>query len=194
MENNKLNQTPAKRGVSCRTENLFSSKLLNRSFSLGLLLSVLCFVSAVGYLFYFLITTNSALDKFLKTPPQTPLTGDYLGDVLFAKMFMARISLFACGAFIGLAFGFLGFSLFLLGFKGEMNVEATMEKASVKVARMTPGVFVMLCSAILIGICVTKKPEMSINRGYEKPVGKSKNLNQSDEVPLPSPPSNWEKP
>jgi hypothetical protein len=78
---------------------------------------------------------------------------------IVARMMVAKMCLISCGIHVGMSFGFLGFALFLLGVKGEMDVNAKSEGYQVKIARISPGVFVILCAAILIGVCVTQKME-----------------------------------
>jgi hypothetical protein len=55
-----------------------------------------------------------------------------------------------------MAFGFLGFALFLLGIGGSIDAEAAGGAAvRIQVAKISPGAFVMLCAAILVGLCAT---------------------------------------
>ena len=43
----------------------------------------------------------------------------------------------------------------ILGIKGEMDLDAGSESYKVKIARLSPGVFVILCATVLIGVCAT---------------------------------------
>jgi hypothetical protein len=57
---------------------------------------------------------------------------NFLGVAMTARLTMADVGLNSCGVFAGLSLGFLGFALFLLGIKGEMDVRASSERYSGK--------------------------------------------------------------
>jgi len=57
------------------------------------------------------------------------------------------------GIICGAAFGFLGFALFLLGAKGDMDAAFQDSQHKVQLERMAPGSFVIFIAAILIGVC-----------------------------------------
>lgn len=142
-------------GSSQVGESLFPSWLLTIGFLAGLLFAGICLVSGILYLFQFSDATNTAIDSLLKTYEKPQMNPDILAHGINARMIMARFSLLSCGVYVGMSFGFLGFSLFLLGIKGEMDVQARSETYQVKLARISPGIFLMLCAAILVGVCVT---------------------------------------
>lgn len=131
----------------------FPQWLLNTGFVCGLLLAGACLVFSAFYLYYFLTNTSAAIENMLKAGESSLLPTDVIGLGINARMVMARIALHSCGVFVGMAFGFLGFSLFLLGIKGEMDLDAGAESYKVKIARLSPGVFVILCATVLIGVC-----------------------------------------
>lgn len=131
----------------------FPQWLLNTGFVCGLLLAGACLVFSAFYLYYFLTNTSAAVENMLKAGESSLLPTDVIGLGINARMVMARIALHSCGVFVGMAFGFLGFSLFLLGIKGEMDLDAGAESYKVKIARLSPGVFVILCATVLIGVC-----------------------------------------
>jgi len=153
----------------------FDKRILNIGFLTALVLATVCLIASALYLNRYLASTNEGVEKILdyaiKVPgptagqtesapaPATPPSKEILDLAITARVAMARFTLLSCGVFIGMAFGFLGFALFLLGIKGEMDAEATTGKEgySVKLARLSPGLFVILCATLLIGVCMTRK-------------------------------------
>jgi hypothetical protein len=142
------------------SEVRFPQVLLNIGFLFALTVAAACLVMSSWYLFTFLEATNSGVESVLRTAqerPETPATVTQLG--ILARTAMARFALLSCGVSVGMGFGFLGFALFLLGIKGEMDVAAQSENAKIKIARMAPGVFVILCASVLIAVCITFRTE-----------------------------------
>lgn len=145
-------------------EGRFSQKVLNAGFFAALVLAGVCLVGSMVYLASFLYSTQAAMDDIL-TKAATTNVNFYLVELAVnARMVTARIALLSCGITVGMSFGFLGFALFLIGVKGEMDVEAQNEKYSVKIARMAPGGFVILCAVVLIAVCVTRSTPFSYTR------------------------------
>lgn len=138
---------------------LFPQKLLNVGFCAALVLAGACLITGALYLNTFLSSTNEGVQALLRGPDVLP--PDSLNMAINARLVMARMALLSCGVFIGMSFGFLGFALFLLGIKEEMSVAARSEHYFVKLARLSPGVFVILCASVLIGICVTRETPFS---------------------------------
>jgi len=137
------------------TEARFPQALLNFGFGFALFLAAACLTLSGWYLFTFLQATNSGVENLLRSALDNSTSPSVIQLSILARTAMARFALLSCGVCVGMGFGFLGFALFLLGIKGEMDVDAQHEKAQIKVARMAPGVFVILCATILIGVCVT---------------------------------------
>lgn len=134
----------------------FSRTVLNIGFAGALVLAAACLVLGAIYLYTFLRSTNGGIDQLLGNTANL-VSNDVLYIAINARLVMARVALLSCGIFVGMSFGFLGFALFLLGIKEEMNVDAHSEAYSVKIARMSPGVFVILCATILIGVCISRQ-------------------------------------
>lgn len=134
----------------------FPQMLLNVGFGLALLLAAGCLTLGAVYLYAFLKSTNAGIGD-LVTNAGSHISDGVLVIAINGRLVMARIALLSCGVFAGMSFGFLGFALFLLGVKEEMNVEGQSERYSLKVARLTPGLFVIACAAILIGVCVNRE-------------------------------------
>jgi hypothetical protein len=73
--------------------------------------------------------------------------------ILLAHASLWKFILQSCGIICGAAFGFLGFALFLLGAKGDMDAAFQDSQHKVQLERMAPGSFVIFIAAILIGVC-----------------------------------------
>jgi len=74
---------------------------------------------------------------------------------MLGRLMLVKMTLLSCGVFVGLAMIGLGFSLFLIGVRGELDLVARKEGFLIKISRLAPGLFVLLCAAVLIAICVT---------------------------------------
>ena len=148
-------KSPAKRRhTNAKAEaDSFPQWLLNSGFIIALLLACACLTLSGWYLNQYLVTTNTAVEKLFIQGTST--NTESLNNALHAQIALSRFTLLSCGIMVGLSFGFLGFGLFLLGVKGEMEAEGEYEKASFKFARMAPGVFVILCATVLVAICVS---------------------------------------
>ncbi|QDU05702.1 hypothetical protein V6x_54430 [Gimesia chilikensis] len=148
------------------TENSrFTRKILDFGFLTGVVIAGISLILSAVYLYCFLWTTSSSikmqLDKYKLIEEGSAEIAKQQAFILElainSEMVIARIALISCGVFVGMSFGFLGFSLFLIGVRGEMDVSAQTEKIQVKVARMSPGVFVITSSVILIAVCVNRE-------------------------------------
>jgi len=134
----------------------FPPLLLNIGFVVGLLLAVACFAIAAWYLVSFLLFGTETLQQIVPT-----LTPDN-NQPLAAHAYISRVLLQSCGLAVGMAFGFLGFSLFLLGVRGNIAASgAAGASISLQVARLSPGAFVMLCSTILVALCALQEVSLS---------------------------------
>jgi hypothetical protein len=140
----------------------FPQKLLNFGFCFALFLSVSCLALSAYYLHSFLVNTNSGLENLI-SGAGSQLKSDTLEVAIAGRVVMARLSLISCGVFVGVSFGFLGFALFLIGVRGEMDASAEYEHFKTKLARLSPGVFIILCATILIVVCITREIEF----GYD---------------------------
>jgi|GEM_PF-2445095 len=137
-----------------------TSRILLYSFAAAVLLAIGGFVVVAVYLFRYLNHAFSAFD----TSSMTQLSGMDPGKmqtILLARAGLWKFILQSCGIISGVAFGFLGFGLFLLGAKGDMDAAFDDSQHKVQLSRMAPGSFVILIAAILIGICSTKKVDLA---------------------------------
>jgi hypothetical protein len=133
----------------------FSVRVMNFGFVAGVVLAALCLVLSAYYLQQFLTATNEGVGDLLKQRPASADERSLITMGISARLVMARLALRSCGVFVGLSFGFLGFSLFLIGVRGVMSARGEYGDAKLTLARLSPGVFVIFCATVLIGLCVT---------------------------------------
>jgi hypothetical protein len=126
----------------------FPQHVLNVGFYVALGLSMACFLFAAIYLFEYLSITNSAVEQLSRRT----LTDERFFLEVLARLSVVRFCLSACGICTGLAFGFLGFSLFLIGVRSQMDVGAQHSGMAIQLSRIAPGTFIMLCSVVLIAL------------------------------------------
>jgi hypothetical protein len=150
-----------------RQTRLFSPRVLDTGFVCGLILASICLVAACAYLFLFEFDADAIVKSAAmgKVAPQ-PMLLDQVQLALEVHLYDAHILLLSCGIFVGLAFGFIGFSLFLVGAQG--NVDANVNapnNLSLSVARLSPGLFTILCASILVGLCATPDLGVTLKAG-----------------------------
>jgi hypothetical protein len=134
--------------------NSIADKLINFGFIIGLLLAVACLALSALYLYRFQSDIGrSVLDIVTKTNIDKPGIARF---AITGQMYLGRVTLLSCGVFVGMAFGFLGFSLFLIGVKGDVNAEGTQGPLTIKLERVSPGLLVIICATILIAMCATR--------------------------------------
>lgn len=165
-----ISQKPS-RGKAKQSRSMFSSKLLNAGFVFALVLSLLCLGLSVFYLFQYLNSANTGITQVLDkvATQQIKLETGQLEVLINGRLVMARLGLLSCGVLAGVSFGFLGFALFLLGIKETMNVSFDSVSYKANVARMSPGVFLVVIAAVLIGVCVSRETPFSYSIEEAKP-------------------------
>ncbi len=124
-------------------------KFIELGYKAGILLAFLGMIGSAIYLFVFI--TNS--------PDATLFDSEIKLLGLTADM---RLRLLSTAIFVGMSFGFLGFSLFLIQAKGDVDVDATSGDHKLKIARLSPGLFVILCATIIIILCATFKIDYTL--------------------------------
>lgn len=126
-------------------------------FVTGLILAIACLALSAYYLLSFERHANSAVEHVLASATRSNTSANQLYVMQFSlsvHMAIARTLLLSCGVFAGLSFGFLGFSLFLIGVDGAINAELQGRDAvKVSAAGLAPGAFVILCASVLIAVC-----------------------------------------
>lgn len=132
------------------------------SFSAAVLLSLAAFIAVGDYLFRYLHVAISAFDA-ANIQQLTSIDLNQLQDILLARTGLWKFILQSCGVMAGAAFGFLGFALFLLGVKGDMDAAYHDAHHKVQLTRMAPGTFVILMASVLVGFCSTAKVELDFD-------------------------------
>jgi len=138
-----------------------TSHIVLWSFVAAVVLAIAGFMVVAIYLFRYF---NHAVDAFA---PSTmgQLAGMHINamqSMLLARTGLWKFILQSCGIIAGVAFGFLGFALFLLGVKGDMDAAFDDSQHKVQLSRMAPGSFVLFIAAILIGLCSTKSVTLDL--------------------------------
>jgi hypothetical protein len=191
----------------------FSQVILNIGFLAALVMAGASFATGGVHLSTFLNRSTDSIGKLWQLadspgggagsakPAAARLTPDEMQVAIAAQVTVARLGLLSCAIFVGMAFGFLGFSLFLIGVREEMRVEAEHRSQTLKLTRLAPGVFVILCATVLIGVCATHTTRLDFSTTVGRPAtaGVSPvqslppvqaiddDLNELDKTPAPSP-------
>lgn len=180
-----------------------ASHIMLYSFAAAVLLAIGGFVVVAIYLFQYLhhsfdsfnTASLASLAQFTGNDPgansdaaETSLTK--LQDVLLARAGIWKFVLQSCGIMAGAAFGFLGFALFLLGAKGDMDASFKDSSHQVQLSRMAPGSFVILIAAILVGICSLNKVDLAFNPDTTE----TKTVTPGAAVSAPSQPQSFKDP
>ena len=151
-------ETPDAR-VKDSTDRL-ASHILLFSFAAAVVLAIGGFVVVTIYLFIYLSHAFKAFDPD-SIARFASMDVNKMQPILLARAGLWKFILQSCGIISGVAFGFLGFGLFLLGAKGDMDASFANSEHKVQLSRMAPGSFVILIAALLIGICSINKVELS---------------------------------
>ena len=117
-------------------------EFLRLGYRAGIVLAFLGLLGSAIYLFVFITTGPQAVD-FDSEIRLLGLTAD------------RRLRLLSTAIFIGMSFGFLGFSLFLIQAKGDVDVDASKDDYKINIAKLSPGLFVILCATVIIVVCAT---------------------------------------
>jgi hypothetical protein len=137
-------------------------RVLLGSFIAAVLLAVGGFVVVAVYLFQYLHHSFATFDTDSMNQ-LSKMDFDTMQSILLARAGLWKFILQSCGIMAGVAFGFLGFALFLLGVKGDMDAAYDDSRHKVQLTRLAPGSFVMLIAAVLIGLCCLFKVELKFN-------------------------------
>ncbi|MGF7148960.1 hypothetical protein FHS96_002602 [Sphingomonas zeicaulis] len=134
----------------------FSARILAAGFITGLILAIACLGLSSYYLISFENHSNAAVNGAI-VAAQRSLTPNEIHMIQYSlavHMYIARILLLSCGIFAGLSFSFVGFALFLIGIDGAIRLDAQGSGGTrYNVVGLAPGAFVILCAAVLIGLC-----------------------------------------
>jgi len=147
----------------------------------AIVLAFLSLLLSSGYLFYYLSKSPDARDI------TNPLTmASFNAD--------RRMTLISTAFFVALAFGFLGFALFLINAKGEIEGEGSMGDYKLKITKFSPGLVFIVCSTVIICVCGNFKINYTtdITTGgtghstFDKSVQDTKPYSQDDDLPTDS--------
>jgi predicted small integral membrane protein len=132
-------------------------KFLEWGYKTAIFLSLFALIASSAFLFYYLSKSN---------PEQ-------ISAATMAAYSAERLMvLLSTAIFVAMAFGFLGFALFLIQAHGEVSGSLEHGNTKVNIARMSPGIFVILCATVIILFAI------SSNMGY-----KQKNVINSEPAP-----------
>ncbi|MEQ9403124.1 MAG: hypothetical protein RIM99_06045 [Cyclobacteriaceae bacterium] len=127
-------------------------KFLEFGYKAGIVLAFVGIISSAVYLFVFIngMPDAASFDSEIR---------------LLGLSVDMRLRFLSTAIFVGMSFGFLGFSLFLIQAKGDVDVDASSGDYKLKIARLSPGLFVILCATVIIIVCATFKIDYSLNTG-----------------------------
>jgi hypothetical protein len=161
--------------------------LLRVGFFTGLFFAFLCLAFCVWYLVGYQAEAGSMV-KLVSESAKDPSLSEQqlwlLQNGLTVHMFTSRVLLQSCGVVAGIAFGFLGFSLFLLGLEGQTDVAVEDPRGlKVNIAKLAPGALILLVAAVLVGVCSTTRIPVSFDT-QSRPGTNGASLNaQSEQIP-----------
>jgi hypothetical protein len=147
----------------------FSRTVLNIGFLAALLLAAGAFLLAAYYLQRYADSTQAVVNQMLQTgyreKPLESANLELLQNGLGVHTYVARVLLVSCGMFVALAFGFLGFALFLVGASGDSNVQGEAQGLRLSLTSLAPGTITILAAAILAGICASRPLPVDLSFG-----------------------------
>jgi hypothetical protein len=116
-----------------------------------------CFFTASFYMYLFLSHTDTFLSNLLDKAANGLMKKETVDLLIYGRLVSSRLALLSCGVLAGLSLGLVGFCLFLVGAKGEIEATGENQLAKLHLTRLAPGALVLFCSVVLIGVCVTHK-------------------------------------
>jgi len=125
-----------------------SDKFLVFIYRGAILIGCLSLISSALYLFYYLF----------KSPPPDQIKLETMVSYNSER----RMALISTAFSIAMSFGFIGFALFIIDAKGDLEGSAQLPTTSFKVAKMSPGIFAILCATVIIIVCAKIKIEYNV--------------------------------
>lgn len=148
-------------------------KFLEWGYKTAIALSLFSLIASSSYLFYFLFKSN----------PQ-----DIKLETMVGFSAERRMVLLSTGIFVAMSFGFLGFALFLIQAKGDIEGSFEHQHTKINISRMSPGIFAMLCATVIIIFCITFKIEYRQQGSYkDTPATENTQGGANDIIPDPAP-------
>jgi hypothetical protein len=136
-----------------------TSRTLTALFFILLLMAFACLTGAAVYLYRFQEQLSDIPVSILAVKTESGLVARSLSQQevgALAVSYEKRIELLSTGVFVGLAFGFLGFALVVIGVRGDISAEGRHASLTVKLSHLSPGVLVIVAAVVLVGICTTR--------------------------------------
>lgn len=135
----------------------------------GITMGFSCLAVAAIYLFVYHQSNADAVNSALAKMEGKSLDTLRFDLTLKARLYTSGMALLSCGMFVGMAFGFLGFALFLLGVDGAIEVRAKSGGAEpdgtspgkgwgLQITQLAPGAFVILIAAVVVCFCASNRP------------------------------------
>lgn len=137
-----------------------AQRLVIASFVAALVVAMISFIGAATYLVIYLLHAFSMFGK-ITIAELSHVKLNHVQAILAARADSGKFMLQSCGVVSGMAFGFLGFALFVLGIKGDMDATIGNSEHKVQLNRVAPGAAVMFAAAVLIGFCSTHEVKLS---------------------------------
>ena len=135
--------------------------LIRYGFYAALFLAVICLAFTLYYINHYSDDTTNSFERHIpiylcaKDP-------NNLIAILGARTAQNKTLLQSCGVVAGIAFGFLGFALFLLGIKGTSDGAGGIEHFSFNFKRLAPGSLILLAAMALVGVSANHSIELNI--------------------------------
>lgn len=137
---------------------------MKRELVLGVTLASVCLLSALITLAWFMFLMSGTMeamseliDTLIKDPTQNASTLRY---AVAARIALTHESLVASGVMVGVAFGFVGFALFVMGITGAAEIEGKTRDYSFALKNAAPGLVLLVVAAVLIAVCISQRVEV----------------------------------
>jgi len=148
----------------------FSRRTLDIGFLSALVLAAVAFLLAGWYLSRFADSaqglTTMVVGVAQGDKPISAAGLELIQNSLGVHAYIARVLLVSCGMFVALAFGFLGFALFLVGAAGSSDIAAEgVGGFKASASSLAPGTVALIAASILAGICVTRPLPVNFSMG-----------------------------
>jgi hypothetical protein len=125
--------------------------MIRYGFYAGLGLATMCLIFTIVYISLYSHSLESSFEGHMGAFLWEDNTNT-LACVVIARTALNKTLLQSCGVVGGIAFGFVGFSLFLLGVKGSVDAAGGFSGTTFSFKRLAPGTLIILAAMVLIGI------------------------------------------
>ena len=114
----------------------------------AIFIAFVCMLASIVYLYNY-----SSLTPFTKALNSENAAA--FKEIMVAITAERRMLLLSVAIFVAMSFGFLGFALFLIQAKSELEGEGAMGDYRMKITRLSPGLFVIFCATVIIVTSIT---------------------------------------